>query len=71
MPNRHAQASLLDAGSSFFTCSLRLPLTFARLHCSATFFQSPALMLWLKCVNFELLRDGRADPRSLRCVMTP
>ena len=22
-------------------------------------------------LNFELLRDGRADPRSLRCVMTP
>ena len=22
-------------------------------------------------LNFALLRDGRADPRSLRCVMTP
>lgn len=22
-------------------------------------------------LNFKLLRDGRADPRSLRCVMTP
>lgn len=22
-------------------------------------------------LNFERLRDGRADPRSLRCVMTP